>query len=80
MLCLRDLINAAMEQCSGIAAGFSGGDGEGYHYILGSKTVDLRAKAKEINAAIDGKGGGSAEMIQGTANADEATIRACFET
>ena len=80
MLCLRDLINAAMEQCSGIAAGFSGGDGEGYHYILGSKTVDLRANVKDINAAIDGKGGGSAEMIQGTANADEATIRACFET
>lgn len=78
MLCLRDLINAAMEKCTGIAAGFSGSDAEGYHYILGSKTVDLRARAKDINAAVNGKGGGSAEMIQGTANADEATIRAYF--
>lgn len=78
MLCLRDLINAAVEHCTGIAAGFSGSDGEGYHYILGSKTVDLRANAKAINAAINGKGGGSAEMIQGTATADEATIRAYF--
>lgn len=78
MLCLRDLINAAVEHCTGIAAGFSGSDGAGYHYILGSKTVDLRANAKEINAALDGKGGGSAEMIQGTANADEAAIRAYF--
>lgn len=79
MLCLRELINAAMERCSVIAAGFSGSDDEGYHYILGSKTVDLRAKAKEINAAINGKGGGQREMIQGTANADEVTIRAYFE-
>lgn len=79
MLCLRELINAAVEKCTGIAAGFSGIDGQGYHYILGSKTVNLRAKAKEINAAIQGKGGGSPEMIQGTANADEATIRAYFE-
>ncbi len=78
MLCLRELINAAVEHCTGIAAGFSGSDGEGYHYIFGSKTVDLRANVKDINAAIDGKGGGSAEMIQGTANADEAAIRAYF--
>lgn len=78
MLCLRELINAAVEHCTGIAAGFSGSDGAGYHYILGSRTVDLRAESKAINAAIDGKGGGSAEMIQGTANADEAAIRAYF--
>lgn len=78
MLCLRELINAAVEKCTGIAAGFSGSDEEGYHYILGSKTTDLRAKAKEINAAIQGKGGGSPEMIQGTANANEATIQAYF--
>lgn len=78
MLCLRELINAAMEKCTGTAAGFSGSDAEGYHYILGSKTTDLRAKAKEINAAIQGKGGGSPEMIQGTANANEAAIRTYF--
>lgn len=77
---LRDLINAAMEQCTGIAAGFSGSDETGYHYILGSKTVDLRAKAREINAAINGKGGGQPEMIQGTANAEKSVIRAYFET
>jgi len=79
MLCLRELVNAAMDKCTGIAAGFSGSDGEGYHYIIGSKTTDLRANAKAINAAIHGKGGGSPEMIQGTASADEATIRAYFE-
>lgn len=79
MNCLRDLINAAKEQCTGIAAGFTGNDEEGYHYILGSKSVDLRANAKAINGAISGKGGGQKEMIQGTATADEAAIRAYFE-
>jgi len=76
---LRELINAAKEKCGGIAAGFIGSDDEGYRYILGSRTVDLRANAKAINAAIGGKGGGQKEMIQGTAKASEAEIRKYFE-
>lgn len=75
---LRELVNAAKEKCGGIAAGFIGSDEEGYHYILGSKTVDLRANAKAINAAIGGKGGGQKEMIQGTATASEEVIRKYF--
>ena len=68
-----------MERCSGIAAAFSGNDIDGYEYIIGSKTVDLRVAAKDINAAIHGKGGGSREMIQGTAKASEAVIRSAFD-
>lgn len=75
---LRNLMNAAKEKCSGIAAGFIGDDENGYRYIIASKAVDLRAKSKEINAAIDGKGGGQKEMIQGTAKASEAVIRKYF--
>ena len=76
---LRELINAAKDKCSGIAAGFIGDDENGYRYILGSRTVDLRANSKAINAAIEGKGGGQKEMIQGTARASEETIRKYFE-
>jgi alanyl-tRNA synthetase len=76
---LRELINAAKDQCGGMAAGFIGNDEEGYRYIIGSKTVDLRAEGKKINAAIKGKGGGKSEMIQGTATASAAEIRAYFE-
>ena len=75
---LRNLMNAAKEKCSGIAAGFIGDDENGYRYIIASKAVDLRAKSKEINAAIDGKGGGQKEMIQGNAKASEAVIRKYF--
>jgi alanyl-tRNA synthetase len=76
---LRELINAAKDRCGGMAAGFIGNDEEGYRYIIGSTNVDLRAKGKEINAAIKGKGGGKSEMIQGTATASAAEIRAYFE-
>lgn len=78
MPALRELINGAKEKCTGIAAGFIGSDEQGYNYILGSKTVDLRANGKTINAAIKGKGGGQKEMIQGTATATEAEIRKYF--
>ncbi len=77
-VCLRELVNGAMERCSGIAAAFAGSDEEGYRYIIGSKTVDLRAEVKAINAAIGGKGGGKSEMIQGTATATEREIRNYF--
>ena len=60
------------------AIGKIGDDENGYRYIIASKAVDLRAKSKEINAAIDGKGGGQKEMIQGTAKASEAVIRKYF--
>ena len=74
----RELVNRLMERCGGFAGVFTGSDAEGWRYIIGSRHVDLRAKAREINAAVSGRGGGRPEMIQGQAAADEETIRAYF--
>ncbi len=63
----RELVNLLVEKCGGIAAVFNGDDESGYRYIIGSRHVNLRAAAREINAGINGKGGGSPEMIQGRA-------------
>lgn len=63
---LRELINDAVTKCGGLAAAFSGSDEAGYRYIIGSRKIDLRAAAKEINSGISGRGGGSSEMIQGS--------------
>ena len=79
MLSLRLLVNAGVEKCTGICAAFSGDDTQGYRYIMGSATVDLRAISKQINAALGGKGGGSAQMIQGSCTVSEQIIRAYFE-
>lgn len=78
MLNLRNLVNEAVQLCGGICAAFSGNDENGYNYIIASKNVPLRAEAKAINAALNGRGGGKDEMIQGSAKASEAEIRAYF--
>ena len=64
MITLRELVNA-------------GTDGD-YTYSIGSRTVPLRASAKEIHAAIDGRGGGSDAMIQGTSRARREDIERYF--
>ncbi|MBQ8409541.1 MAG: hypothetical protein IJY39_11840 [Clostridia bacterium] len=78
MLALRNLVNEAKMCCGGICAVFSGNDEKGYKYIISSTSVDLRAKAKEINAAILGRGGGSSEMIQGSCSATRTVIEDYF--
>lgn len=76
---LREIVNAAMEKCSGIAGVFSGSDESGYRYIMGSKSIDLRINGKTINSAICGRGGGKPEMIQGSCTASAEIIREFFE-
>ena len=79
MLSLRLLVNAGVEKCTGICAAFSGNDTDGYRYIMGAHNTDLRSLSKQINAALGGKGGGSAQMIQGSCTATQGEIRAYIE-
>ena len=74
---LRELVNAGMKLTDGVFAAFSGEDGN-YQYIIGSEKADLKALAKEINAGINGRGGGSKTMIQGTSRADRTDIEVYF--
>ena len=75
---MRELVNAGMQRAGGVCAAFSGTDETGYRYIIGSLHADLRARAKEINAALSGKGGGQPTMIQGSCTAPRAVIEAFF--
>ncbi len=75
---LRSLVNAGMEKCGGICAAFTGSDEGGYRYVMGSRTVDLRAESETIHAALGGKGGGQPAMIQGSIPAKRAEIEAYF--
>ncbi len=77
---LRKLINKAMEKCEGIAAGFIGNEEKGYSYIMGSKQLDLKEKAAEINDRLKGKGGGNKTMIQGSVKASKEEIIAYFKS
>ena len=73
----RELVNLLMGKAA-VAAVFSGSEGEGWRYIIGSRCVDLRKNAKVLNAGIQGRGGGSPAMIQGRAAADRESILAFF--
>ena len=72
---LRELVNMLSDKCSGFAAAFSGDDESGYRYIIGSRHVDLRSASKKLNTAINGRGGGTPEMIQGRAASTAALIQ-----
>ena len=76
---MRELVNAGMERCTGVCAAFSGDDSQGYRYIIGSRSIDLRARAKEINSALNGRGGGRPTMIQGSCSVKESQIRQFFD-
>jgi alanyl-tRNA synthetase len=64
---------------AGVAAVCSGNDREGeYHYALGSSRMDMRALSKALNSRLNGRGGGSSLMAQGTFRAERAAIEAAF--
>lgn len=77
---MRTLINEGVTIVSGIVAGFIGKDENGYRYIIGKNEAveepDLRNLAKEMNAALNGRGGGSVKMIQGSVAASRDEIEA----
>lgn len=75
---LREFVNCGVTRTNGIFAAFSGSDDEGYSFILGAKSTDLRPFVKEMNAALSGRGGGSKEMVQGAVKAAEKDVRAFF--
>lgn len=51
------------------------GDGIFEYVIITSRDIGLRKMAKELNGRLQGRGGGSDEMIQGTFAASEEEIR-----
>ena len=65
-IAMRNFVNDAMEKCSGVCGAFIGTDDGGYHYVLGSKTVDMREFSKKLNEMFHGKGGGKQQMVQGS--------------
>ena len=74
-LAARNFVNSAMERCEGVCGAFVGTDKTGYHYILGSRTADLRVLLKTLNERFQGKGGGKPEMVQGSLSGAEEEIR-----
>ena len=75
---LRKLCAEGLEVCGGRCAVFSGSDRDGYAYAVGQKDGDLRGFVKDLNAALNGRGGGKPGFAQGRVAARRAEIEEYF--
>ncbi len=76
---VRKLCDAVLSACGGRCAVFAGEDAA-YKYALGSRGEDIRSLVKEMNTALNGRGGGKPDFAQGSVAASEAAIQAFFGT
>ena len=76
---VRELADAIVSKCSGRTAVFSGSDESGYSYCLAAREGDLRPLGKELNAALNGRGGGKPGFLQGSVKATRSEIEQFFE-
>ena len=75
---VRELADAIAEKCGGVAAVFSGSDGDGYSYCLVTRQGDLRQLGREMTQTLNGRGGGKPNFQQGRVNGTKAEITAFF--
>lgn len=62
---LRDMVNNLKSRYKDCLVGVISKNDKGYFFILGSDSIDCRNVATGLREALNAKGGGSAEMIQG---------------
>lgn len=74
---LRKMCGLVKEQCGGRCAVFAG-EGESFQFAVGLDGGDLRDFVKDLNRALNGRGGGKPEFVQGSVQACEAQIREFF--
>lgn len=75
---VRDLADRIAEVCGGTAAVFSGSDEAGYSLCMVNKTADISALGKEMNSALNGRGGGKPGFFQGSVKATKIEIENFF--
>ena len=76
---VRELADGIAAVCGGRTAVFSGSDETGFSYCLATREGDLRAFGKEMNTALNGRGGGKPNFLQGSVKAAKAEIEKFFE-
>lgn len=75
---VRKLTDAVMNTCQGRCAVFSQNEDGSHKYAIGEIGGDLRQHTKEMNAALNGRGGGKPFFVQGSVQAAEKEIREFF--
>ena len=75
---VRQFCNLLMEKGKGAVTVVFGGGKDGYSYAAASRTQDMKAFSQRLNQALNGRGGGSAQMAQGSVKASREEVTAWF--
>ena len=75
---VRELADTVADSCGGMAAVFSGSDGDGYAFCLVTRQGDLRELGKAMTKTLNGRGGGKPNFQQGRVMATKAEIEVFF--
>ena len=75
---LRHLTLRLTEDRPDRVAVFTGSDDAGYRYAIASTSIDVRALTKALNAACNGRGGGTAALTQGSVKGTREEIERQF--
>ena len=73
---LRELSAAIADVCGGVAAVFSGRDGEGYALCLAGEANCVKCMGQGMASALGARGGGKPGFYQGSVSANRAEITA----
>ena len=76
---VQKLTYSILQVCKWLCSVFSRNEDGSYKYAMGEKDGDLRQFTKEMNAVLNGRGGGKPFFVQGSVQASEKEIRAFFE-
>ncbi len=75
---LREFSRIATVRLEGVLVLLTGDKGD-YKYVISSKKLKLKEKAREYNKALSGRGGGREELIQGSFSATLEEIKDYFK-
>ncbi len=71
---MRNAVNELTKKHTGICGVFTKTEENGYQFILGSNTKDLKEVMARLKEQLNARGGGSTTMVQGSVVADQADI------
>ena len=75
---MRGAVNALTAKKSGMCGMFVGNDKDGYRYVIGTRTGDARKLNAVLRERFGARGGGKAEMVQGSVAAAASEIDSFF--
>lgn len=75
---VRQFCNLLMEAKRGQVTAVFGGQSGSFSYTLASPVHDMRTLGRELNQSLNGRGGGSERMVQGSVSASGEEVRNWF--